>query len=30
MKAVVIEKFSSIPEIKNVPDPTPASHGVVI
>lgn len=30
MKAVVIETFSSIPEIKNVPDPTPASHGVVI
>lgn len=30
MKAVVIEKFSSIPEIKNVPDPTPTSHGVVI
>lgn len=30
MKAVVIEQFSSLPEIKNVPDPTPAPHGVVI
>lgn len=30
MKAVVIEQFSSLPEIKNVPDPTPAPHGVVV
>ncbi|HLO94193.1 MAG TPA: zinc-dependent alcohol dehydrogenase family protein [Burkholderiaceae bacterium] len=30
MKAVVFESFSAPPELKNVPDPTPAAHGVVI
>ncbi|WP_353669770.1 zinc-dependent alcohol dehydrogenase family protein [Marinomonas sp. THO17] len=30
MKAVVIEKFSSLPSIQQVADPIPASHGVVI
>jgi alcohol dehydrogenase len=30
MRAVYFEKFQTTPEIRNVPDPTPKSHGVVI
>lgn len=30
MKAVVFEAYGAMPEIKNVPDPTPENHGVVI
>ncbi|QQS48026.1 MAG: alcohol dehydrogenase catalytic domain-containing protein [Acidobacteriota bacterium] len=30
MKSVIYEAFSSRPQLKNVPDPTPESHGVVI
>ncbi|MGB1110286.1 MAG: zinc-dependent alcohol dehydrogenase family protein [Gammaproteobacteria bacterium] len=30
MKAVVIEAFSDRPSIQNVPEPSPAAHGVVI
>lgn len=30
MKAVVYETFSAPPQIRNVPDPTPEAHGVVV
>ena len=30
MKAVIYEKFGLVPTIQNLPDPTPAAHGVVI
>jgi alcohol dehydrogenase len=30
MKAVVYEAFSAPPQLQNVPDPTPESHGVVV
>lgn len=30
MKAVVFEAYGAMPEIKNVPDPTPKNHGVVV
>ena len=30
MKAVLFEAFNQIPEIKNVADPTPVNHGVVV
>ena len=30
MKAVVYEAFSSPPQLKTVPDPTPEAHGVVV
>ncbi|MDO8455921.1 MAG: zinc-dependent alcohol dehydrogenase family protein [Burkholderiaceae bacterium] len=30
MKAVVYEAFSAPPQLKTVPDPTPAAHGVVV
>lgn len=30
MKAVVYEAFSAPPQLKNVPDPTPKAHGVVV
>lgn len=30
MKAVVYERFGAPPQLKEVPDPTPQSHGVVI
>lgn len=30
MKAVIYEAFGATPELKNVPDPTPEKHGVVV
>ena len=30
MRAVVYEQFETPPSVKNVPDPTPAPHGVVV
>jgi len=30
MKAVIYEVFSVLPEVKNVPDPKPETHGVVV
>jgi len=30
MKAVVYEQFKATPTLQNVPDPTTATHGVVI
>jgi len=30
MKAVIYEAFGALPQLKNVPDPTPEVHGVVI
>lgn len=30
MKAVIYEAFSAPPQIRNVPDPTPDAHGVVV
>ncbi|MFN0120803.1 MAG: zinc-dependent alcohol dehydrogenase family protein [Blastocatellia bacterium] len=30
MKAVIYESFGAAPQLKNVPDPTPEAHGVVV
>ncbi|MEK7833694.1 MAG: alcohol dehydrogenase catalytic domain-containing protein, partial [Acidobacteriota bacterium] len=30
MKAVIYEAFGVTPQLKNVPDPTPEAHGVVV
>jgi alcohol dehydrogenase len=30
MKAVIYEAFGALPQLKNVPDPTPEAHGVVV
>ncbi|HQR34738.1 MAG TPA: zinc-dependent alcohol dehydrogenase family protein [Blastocatellia bacterium] len=30
MKAVIYEAFGVLPQLKNVPDPTPETHGVVV
>jgi D-arabinose 1-dehydrogenase-like Zn-dependent alcohol dehydrogenase len=30
MKAVIYEAFGAPPQLKNVPDPTPEVHGVVV
>ena len=30
MKAVIYEAFGATPQLKNVPDPTPETHGVVV
>lgn len=30
MKAVIYEAFGALPQLKNVSDPTPEAHGVVV
>ena len=30
MKAVIYEAFNAPPQLKDVPDPTPEAHGVIV